>query len=105
MTWTETHRSWQALQEVEALVNEHPAEALPWKAEYADLFGDRAGLLTMLRYRWRNTHEAQLDTRLPAGLYAEHVAQLRERHAPLLGLLRRKGQAELGAQNALPIPA
>ncbi len=52
MTWQQTHSRWQALKDVEAAVATDPLAPLPWTAAYADLFGDRDGLVAYLRYRW-----------------------------------------------------
>lgn len=65
MTWNETHRRWRALRAIEAHLASSATAELPWTDEYAELFGDRAGLLAALRYRWQLTANAQLDTHLP----------------------------------------
>ncbi|GAA4817371.1 hypothetical protein ACFQ0K_08875 [Nocardioides caeni] len=89
MTWTETHRRWQILRAVEELLNQQlldgEAPRLPWTPEYDELFGDRAGLIAALRYRWELAASTQLDQQLP-----EHVVE-EQRHRLLLrsrGVLR-----------------
>jgi hypothetical protein len=94
MGWTETHRRWQALQEIEALANAEHAnggvlEELPWTPEYAEIFGDRATLVAALRHRWQQTRRAQLDSHLPESVLEEQWCRLHTRHAGVLRLLDR----------------
>ncbi|MCX6396945.1 MAG: hypothetical protein NTV23_10705 [Propionibacteriales bacterium] len=86
MSWTQTHRRWEAMREIEALAAAGCTE-LPWNAEYADLFGDRDGLAAALRYRWKLTESTQLDTHLTEQVLAEHRARLAERQGPLLRMV------------------
>lgn len=65
MTWSETHRRWQALRAIEEHLASSESAQLPWHDDYVELFGDRAGLVAALRYRWQLTVNAQLDTHLP----------------------------------------
>lgn len=88
MTWSETHRRWQALQEIEALANAG-CEELPWNNEYAEIFGDRDHLAAALRYRWNLTRQAQLDTHLDEAVLEQQRTRLVERNAGVLRLLRR----------------
>ncbi|MFL6024059.1 MAG: hypothetical protein ACJ72O_12035 [Marmoricola sp.] len=87
MSWTETHRRWQALQEIEALASAG-CEELPWNTEYAEIFGDRDALAATLRYRLKVTRDAQLDTHLPEGVLEEQRVRLVERNAGVVRLLR-----------------
>jgi hypothetical protein len=87
MSWTETHRRWQALQEIEVLANLSASDELPWTPEYADIFGDRDGLAAALRYRWEQTRRAQLDTHLPEAVLEEQWCRLYTRHAGVLRML------------------
>ena len=92
MTWTETHRRWQALQEIEARANAAlaagtPLDELPWTAEYAAIFGDREQLANALRHRWRQARRAQLDTHLPEAALEQQWRRLQARHAGVLRLL------------------
>jgi hypothetical protein len=93
MGWTETHRRWQALQEIEALANAEHANGevaeLPWTHEYAEIFGDRATLVAALRHRWQQTRRAQLDSHLPERVLEEQWCRLHTRHAGVLQLLER----------------
>ncbi|RNL60656.1 hypothetical protein EFK50_20305 [Nocardioides marmoriginsengisoli] len=102
MTWSETHRRWQALQEVETLANAGATE-LPWNPEYAEIFGDREELAAALHYRWNLTREAQLDTHLPESVLEEQRARLEERNAGVIRLLRA-GSSRIPAprQDSLP---
>ncbi|HET6154496.1 MAG TPA: hypothetical protein VFE15_16245 [Marmoricola sp.] len=90
MSWTETHRRWQALQEIEALANAG-CDELPWNAEYAEIFGDRDSLAAALHYRWRLTRDAQLDTHLAEPVLEEQRTRLEARNAGVLRLLRNHG--------------
>ena len=86
MSWTETHRRWQALQEIEALANAGATE-LPWNDTYADIFGDRDALAAALRYRWNLARDTQLDTHLAEDVFAEQRDRLVQRNAGVLRLL------------------
>lgn len=92
MTWTETHRRWQALQEIETQANAALAAGgslgkLPWTEEYAEIFGDRAALVVALRSRWEQARRAQLDSHLPERVLEEQWCRLHTRHAGVLRLL------------------
>ena len=98
MGWTETHRRWQALQEIEAQANaalEHGRglEELPWNAEYAEIFGDRATLAAALWHRCQQARRAQLDSHLPEHVLEEQWCRLHTRHAGVLRLLGRYDEA------------
>ena len=102
MSWTQTHRRWQALQEVEAWANTG-ADDLPWTSEYAEIFGDRDGLVTALRSRWEQARRAQLDSHLPEGVLEEQWRRLHARHAGVLRLLERYDATPTGHPE--PVPA
>lgn len=89
MGWTETHRRWQALQEIEAAANASATDELPWNDEYAEIFGDRATLVAALRTRWEQTRRAQLDSHLPEAVLEEQWCRLHTRQAGVLRLLER----------------
>jgi len=89
MSWTQTHRRWQALQEIETLANAG-CDELPWNDEYAEVFGDREALLAVLHYRWQLARTAQLDSNLPEDVFAEQERRLNERNAGVLRLLRAR---------------
>ncbi|MCR1785237.1 hypothetical protein KVF89_22045 [Nocardioides carbamazepini] len=109
MTWTETHRRWQALRAVEQELWAADRPELPWTDELADIFGDRDGLRAALRYRWRLAVSTQLDTHLPERVLEEQRRRLADRgrgvlrvldEAPVEGL--DKGPAEgLGTTHAV----
>lgn len=88
MSWTETHRRWHALQEIESLANAGCTD-LPWNNDYAEIFGDRDGLVASLRYRLELSRGAQLDTHLPERVLEEQRARLEARNAGVLRLLAR----------------
>ena len=88
MSWTQTHRRWQALQEIEALASAGCTD-LPWNAEYAEIFGDRDSLAALLRYRVRLSQDTQLDTHLPESVLDEQRRRLEERQAGVLRMVRR----------------
>ena len=87
MSWTETHRRWQALQEIEALASAG-CEELPWNTEYAEIFGDRDNLAAALRYRLKLSRDAQLDSHMPEAVIEEQRLRLVERNAGVVRLLR-----------------
>ncbi|RNM12509.1 hypothetical protein [Nocardioides pocheonensis] len=101
MTWTETHRRWQALQEIEtranaALAAGTPLDEFPWTAEYAAIFGDRDALASALSHRWRQARRAQLDTHLPEAVLDQQWRRLQARHAGVLRLLALHEQGGAG---------
>lgn len=93
MTWTETHRRWQALSEIEALANASESDELPWNAEYAAIFGDRASLAEALQYRWDLNRNTQLDSQLPEDVFAEQRRRLISRNAGVLRVLEHHRRA------------
>lgn len=91
MTWSETHRRWQALRAIEEQLASSATAELPWNDEYALLFGDRAGLLAALRYRWQLTVNAQLDTHLPERELEEQRRKLARRSRGVRRVLEAEG--------------
>ena len=61
MGWPETHRYYDALRAVEEELDRTDGDALPWRAEYAEIFGDRHGLLLALSRRWQVLVQAQVE--------------------------------------------
>ena len=103
MGWTETHRRWQALREIETMANAGTLDALPWTAEYAELFGDPDHLVAALRSRWVQARRAQLDSHLPERVLEEQWRRLRARHAGVLRLLEEYGATPTGEPDPLPV--
>jgi hypothetical protein len=89
MTWSETHRRWQALQEIEALVNASSTDELPWNPTYAEIFGDPDSLIAALQYRWNLSRTTQLDIELSEEELERENDRLLERNAGVLRVLRR----------------
>jgi hypothetical protein len=87
MSWSQTHRRWQALQEIEALANAGCTD-LPWNDEYAEIFGDREGLVAVLRYRWHLTRSTQLDSHLSEALLEDQRVRLEAHHAGVLRMVQ-----------------
>jgi hypothetical protein len=87
MSWSETHRRWQALREVETLANATSATELPWNSEYAEIFSSRDDLIAALRNRWERTRRAQLDSHLTESMLEEQRHRLLVRNAGVLRLL------------------
>jgi hypothetical protein len=88
MGWSETHRRWQVLRELETELNRTDGP-LPWNEEYAGLFGDPATLLALLRYRWQLAHDAQDDPYLTEDLREEQQRRLARRFAGVRRILQR----------------
>lgn len=93
MTWEQTHARWRAIREVEAAIEDSADDSadgdLPWHDDYAEIFGDREGLLRALEYRWSLTVQAQLDPELPEPVLEETWQRITARHAGLLRVLGR----------------
>jgi hypothetical protein len=106
MGWTETHRRWQALQEIEARANaaleQGVGPEIPWSEDYAEIFGDRAALVVALRHRWQQAQRAQLDSHLPERVLEEQWCRLRTRHAGVLRLLEQYDGATVDALDRIP---
>lgn len=105
MSWTETHRRWQALREIETFVNASATGELPWKAEYAELFGSPDGLIAALRYRWDLTRSAQLDSHLTEDALEEQRRRLVERNAGVLRVLRSYDGTVTVTDEPVAVPA
>jgi hypothetical protein len=101
MTWDETHRRWQALRTIEEQLSKTDARELPWTEEYAEIFGDRAGLVAALRYRWQLAVDAQLDTHLPEQVLEEQRRRLELRSRGVRRLLDTQARGEEGAQRVV----
>ena len=102
MGWTETHRRWQALQEIESMASTGAIDEIPWTDEYAEIFGDRAALVAALRHRWQQTRRAQLDSHLPEHVLEEQWCRLHTRHAGVLRLLERYDGATADSYDRIP---
>jgi hypothetical protein len=87
MSWTETHERFRIIREVVEAAEADPTGTLPWREEYADLFGDRDGLVTALRQRWQRTCEAQLDPNLSEEQMTDHHRRLLRQNAAMLRIL------------------
>lgn len=101
MTWTETHRRWQALRAVEEELWAAERPELPWNDELADIFGDPDGLRAALRYRWRLTLSAQLDTHLSEKMLEDQRRALADRARGVLRVLDNPAGDELGTTHAV----
>lgn len=73
----------------EAAIDRDPDGDLPWEAGFAELFGDRDGLVLALRYRWSLLVEAQVDPALSQHEQERTWRDLTTRHAGLLRTLDR----------------
>lgn len=88
MGWNETHRRWQVLRQLEAELV-HTDGPLPWSEEHAGLFGDRAAMLAMLRYRWELARDAQVDPSLPEAVLDEQRRRIDQRFGGVRRILER----------------
>ena len=91
MGWTETHRYYAALREVETALDR--GEPLPWRPGYREIFGDRDGLLLALSRRWRVLVEAWDD----GDPWPAAIGELVRAHSGLVAALRRYGYVHHGA--------
>jgi hypothetical protein len=92
VSWTRTSEWWRAVREVSDELEHTGLGMLPWRPHYAEVFGDREGLLAALRYRWQLIAQAQgSDPAWSVGERLLHDDDLAARHA---GLLRAIGAAE-----------
>lgn len=76
MSWQRTNQWWSTLREVATEVERARDGRLPWHPRYAEVFGDRDGLLAALRYRWRlmvQAHSEEFDSPDGAARYQELV--------------------------------
>ena len=89
MTWSETTRRQRTLREVLAVIEQRRDGRLPWHEDWAEVFGDRQGLLHALRHRWRMQREAQLDPGLDDLALAQARRRLQEQNAGLIAVLAR----------------
>ena len=101
MTWSETKRRWRILREIEELWVADPTAELPWTEEYAELFGDRDGLVAALRYRWQLTRDAQLDTHSPEPAWDEQHGRVERHTRHLLTILDRAATRDQGGDRAV----
>ncbi|QWF77819.1 hypothetical protein [Amycolatopsis sp. CA-230715] len=88
MGWQEAHRYYAALREVERELDRTADGAVPWRAEYAEIFGDRRGLLLALRRRWDLMVQAQVE---PDG--APRLRELAQEHPGLARVVCLDGAA------------
>ena len=101
MTWSETKRRWRAMREIEERLAGDPTAGLPWTEEYAELFGDRAGLVAALRYRWELARDTQLDSHLPEEVRDQQMVRLAERSHGVLRVLDGENHSEEGGQRVV----
>jgi hypothetical protein len=118
MTWTETHRRWAALRDVQAEINRRHDGELPWSDALAEIFGTRHQLALALQYAWTLTLTARVDNaveldgagaaRLAAQRHAGRTAAVRrvlERHFATLPGVEHDIVASFGGHTFVPTPA
>jgi hypothetical protein len=93
MSWESTHEYYRTLREVEDELDRSTGiesfDDLPWQPSYAQIFGDRAGLLLALRRRWQLLVQAQVEQAYdPAGVPTVELIALAARHRGLAAALR-----------------
>jgi hypothetical protein len=88
MGWTRTTEWWRTLRQVCDELERRDDGQLPWQPRYADVFGDREGLLRALRYRWTLIAQAQgAETTWSVGERVLHDAALAEKHRAMLRVI------------------
>jgi hypothetical protein len=118
MTWTQTHKRWGALRDVQAEINRRHDGELPWSDSLAEIFGTRHQLALALQYAWTLTLTARIDNaaeldgagaaRLAAQRFAEQSAAVRqvlERRFATLPDVERDIVAAFGGHAFVPTPA
>jgi hypothetical protein len=89
MSWTETHRRWRALHDIDEHARRTGCDELPWNREHAEIFGDPETLVAALRYRWALAVQAQLDGDNPSADVEARRRELARRYRGTLHILRR----------------
>ncbi|SDI95928.1 hypothetical protein SAMN05444157_0995 [Frankineae bacterium MT45] len=98
MNWKQTHQRYAALREIEAELDRRLDGELPWRPEYATVFGDRRGLLLALNLQWNVASQAQLDDQfLDDAELADARRELAARHPGLLLALRQNERRFTGS--------
>jgi hypothetical protein len=93
MTWRQAHLYYEALLAVVADVERTADGTLPWRPEFAEVFGDPAGLVLALRRRWQLMVQAQVEVPYdPSGQPSAALRTLAEHNRGMLAVLRRHGQ-------------
>jgi hypothetical protein len=85
MGWSETHRYYAALRTIEAELDDTMDGTVPWREEYAAIFGSPANLLASLRTRWARLVQAQVD----GDTWSTKVDELARAHPGLVRVLLR----------------
>ncbi len=86
MSWSDTHRYYRTLREIETALDRDRDGVVRWHPGYAAIFGSPAGLHLALQRRWRLLLEAQVEVLLDDG--GRPARQVREVAAAHPGLLR-----------------
>ncbi|HEY4458509.1 MAG TPA: hypothetical protein VGN81_29625 [Pseudonocardiaceae bacterium] len=93
MGWPETHRYYAALRTVEEELDRTGDGLLPWRAEYAEIFGDRHGLLLALSRRWQVLVQAQVERLYDEdGRPSAELRDLTDAHPGLVRAIERQAQ-------------
>jgi hypothetical protein len=71
VSWTDTHRYYEALRAIEAELDRTDG-VLSWRPEYHGVFGDRGGLVRAIERRWRLLVQAQAQDVPLRELVASH---------------------------------
>jgi hypothetical protein len=79
------------MREIEEVLAADPQAGLPWNEDYAELFGDRAGLVAALRYRWELARTTQDDPTLRRPARDEQLRRLVARSRGVLRVLDADG--------------
>jgi hypothetical protein len=89
MSWESTSEWWRTLREVSEELELNRDGELPWKPQYAEIFGNREGLLQALRYRWQLIARGQqADPLHPTVEQIQHEQSLFDTHRGLLLAIR-----------------
>lgn len=98
MTWDDSHRYNAALRQVREDLAGSVDGRLPWRPEYADIFGCPDRLIAALRSRWQTTVHAQIaDAVMVNGRHSDEMLALASEHRALLRLLAERGAIDWAA--------
>lgn len=94
MSWTETHRFYDALHTIEADLDDGDDGVVAWRPEYGEIFGEPARLALVLRTRWDTMVDAQVERYYADdGRPSDELLSLAANHRGLLRAVARSDRS------------